>query len=360
MSGPADTFPATVVVDHESVRLRGNPLGDPYRRRIEVHLPPGYDGVRRFPVVYWLPGFGAHPGLTGRALAFGASVADRLRQAMEDGRVPPALLVVPDCTTAYGGSQYLDSAASGEYAGYLAEVVAEVDRRFATRPEPAWRAVGGKSSGGYGALIAGMTSDLFGAVVACSPDAGFEHCYLPLLPGTLDTVRAAGGVDGLLARRAAGPHDVPFMVAMSIVAMGMCYAEKPDTSASDALPCDPGTGLFRDDVWQRWLTLDPVRMLPEHAGRLAGLGLLHLDVGQRDEYGMHWGVRALHAALRAHDVPHVYREHEGGHHGIEHVFTEALAGLWRVWREPEAPAERARTPKSRTRQAGWVSGTCAV
>jgi enterochelin esterase-like enzyme len=330
--------PAAVLIDHDSACLRGNPLGDPHHRRIEVHLPPGYDGVRRFPVVYWLPGFGAHPGLAGRALAFGGSVADRLRRAMAEGRVPPALLAVPDCTTAYGGSQYLDSAASGRYASYLAEVVAEVDRRFATRPEPAWRAVAGKSSGGYGALVAGMTSELFGAVIAFSPDAGFEHCYLPLLPAALDTVRAAGGVEGLLARRDSGPHDVPFMVAMSIVAMGMCYADDPRTTPSDALPCDPRTGLFRDDVWQRWLTHDPVRMLPAHAGRLAGLGLLHLSVGERDDYGMHWGVRALHAALDAHGVPHVHREHEGGHHGIEYVFAEALAELWRVWREPEAGA----------------------
>ncbi|MET9856945.1 alpha/beta hydrolase-fold protein [Streptomyces sp. NPDC006450] len=324
-----------VVLDHESTCLRGNPLGDPHRRRIEVHLPPGYDGNRRFPVVYWLPGFGANPSLAGKALAFGASVADRLRQAMTDGRVPPALLVVPDCTTSYGGSQYIDTAASGAYGGYLAEVVAEIDRRFATRPQPAWRAIGGKSSGGYGALVAGMTSDLFGAVIACSPDAGFEHSYLPLLPRTLDTVRAAGGVEELLARRDSGPHDVPFMVAMSIIAMGMCYADDPRTTASDALPCDPVTGLFRDEVWQRWLTYDPVRMLPAYADRLAGLGLLHLSVGQRDEYGMHWGARALHAALDAHRVPHLYLEHDGGHAGIEYVYTEALAQLWKLWGEPE-------------------------
>ena len=129
------------VITYDSTCQRGNPLGDPHRRRIEVHLPPGYDGVRRYPVIYWLPGFGAHPGLGNRALAFGTSVADRLHQAMTDGRVPPALLVVPDCTTAYGGSQYLDSAASGRYAGHLAEIVAEVDRRFATRAQPAWRAI---------------------------------------------------------------------------------------------------------------------------------------------------------------------------------------------------------------------------
>jgi S-formylglutathione hydrolase FrmB len=333
-----------VLVDHESECLRGNPLGDPYRRRIEVYLPPGHGGGRRYPVVYWLPGFGARPTLGGPPLVFGGPVADRLYRAMADGRIPRALLVVPDCTTGYGGSQYLDSAACGRYAGYLAEVVAAVDGRFATRPEPASRAVAGKSSGGYGALIAGMTSGLFGAVLAHSPDAGFEHCYLPLLPATLDAVRAVGGVDELLARRESGPHDAAFMVAMSIIAMGICYADKPWVTPSDALPCDPATGLFRDEVWRRWLTHDPVRMLRgagqgggpsgtsrDHAGRLAELRLLYLDVGDRDEYGMHWGVRALHAALKTCGVTHLYREHAGGHHGIEYVFVDALAELSRVW-----------------------------
>ncbi|MFB7560417.1 alpha/beta hydrolase [Streptomyces brevispora] len=323
----------TVLFDHESTCLRDNPLGDPHTRRVEVHLPPGYDGVRPFPVIYWLPGFGAHPSLCGKALAFGTTVADRLRSAMTDGRVPPALIVVPDGTTAYGGSQYIDSAPCGRYAGYLAEIVAAVDRRFTTRPAPRWRAIGGKSSGGYGALIAGMTCDLFGSVIACSPDAGFEHSHLPLLPRTLDTVRAAGGMDALLARRATGPVDAPFMVAMSIIALGMCYAQDPRTSPSDALPCDPETGVFRDEVWQRWLTHDPVRMLDEHAGALTRLDHLHLGVGERDEYGMHWGARALHTALDAHGVPHHYTEHEGGHHGIEHVYTDALAGLRHVWSE---------------------------
>lgn len=321
-----------VVLDHESACLRDNPLGDPHRRRIEVHLPPGYDETRQYPVIYWLTGFGAHPTLTGQALTFGDSPGGLIRQAMADGRVPAALLVVPDCTTSYGGSQYINSATSGQYLDHLAEVVAEVDRRLPTLPDAAWRAVAGKSSGGYGALVAAMTTDMFGAAVAHSPDAGFEHVYLPLLPRVLDTVATAGGVDALLARRGSGPYDATFMVAMSIVAMGMCYGDKPGLTAAEALPCDPSTGDFRDEVWQRWLAHDPVRMVPVHRDRLAALRLLYVDVGVRDDYGMHWGARALHSTLDRHGVSHIYREHEGGHHGIERRFTESLAALTPVWR----------------------------
>lgn len=320
-----------LVVEHTSTCLRDNPLGDPARRRIEVLLPPGYREDTPYPVVYWLPGFGAYPSLTHRPLAFGDSPAARLHAAMARGEVPAALLVVPDCTTAYGGSQYIDSPASGPYLTYLREVVAETDRRFATRAEPSGRAVGGKSSGGFGALTAAMHTDLFGAVLAHSPDAGFEHCYLTLLPGVLDTIAADGGVEAFLRRRGTGPHDVPFMVAMSLLAMGMSYAEKPGTDPADELPCDPRTGVFRPEVWERWLRHDPVRAVAAHTGRLRRLGLLYLETGRRDEYHMHWGIRALHAALEEHGVPHEYREHDGGHHGIEQRFTTSLALLGRMW-----------------------------
>ncbi|MET7622237.1 alpha/beta hydrolase-fold protein [Streptomyces sp. NPDC005408] len=320
-----------IVVDHVSSCLRDNPLGDPYRRQIEVLLPPGYDEDMSYPVVYWLPGFGAAPTLTNHPLAFGGSVAHRLQTAMERGEIPTALLVVPDCTTAYGGSQYIDSPACGRYLTYLTEVVAEVDRRFPTRAEPAWRAVAGKSSGGYGALIAGMHTDLFGAVLAHTPDAGFEHCYLTLLTGVLDTLETAGGIKSLLARRDSGPHDVAFMVAMSLLAMGMCYAPEPGVTAAETLPCDPQTGLFRPEVWERWLRHDPVRSAAAHTGRLRALRLLYLETGRRDDYNMHWGIRALHATLQDLGIAHEYQEHDGGHHGIEHRFITSLACLGRVW-----------------------------
>ena len=42
-----------------SIVLKENPLGDPRRREIPVYLPPSYGTTRgrRYPVLYYLPGF---------------------------------------------------------------------------------------------------------------------------------------------------------------------------------------------------------------------------------------------------------------------------------------------------------------
>ncbi len=51
--------------------------------------------------------------------------------------------------TAYGGSQFVDSPGTGRYHSYLCdEVVPFVDAHYRTLPEPAHRAISGKSSVG--------------------------------------------------------------------------------------------------------------------------------------------------------------------------------------------------------------------
>jgi hypothetical protein len=118
---------------------------------------------------------------------------------------------------------------------------------------------------------------------------------------------------------------------MSLVAMAACYAPSSEGPVADVFPCHVDTGAFRDDIWRRWLAHDPSRLVDTYAGLLRGLGLLFLDAGARDDYGMHWGVRALHDALERSDVPHVYEEHDAGHHGIEHRFLCSLSHLTKLW-----------------------------
>ena len=124
-----------VTLEHVSSVLKGNPLRDPHVRQLGVWLPPQYDdsGKRRFPVLYDLVGF------TGSGLAhaawrsFGDNVPERAARLMHEGKMGPAIFVFPDCFTALGGNQYVNSSAIGRYADYLTrELVPFVDREFRT------------------------------------------------------------------------------------------------------------------------------------------------------------------------------------------------------------------------------------
>ena len=79
----------TVVIETvDSEALRDNPHGDPARRALPVYLPPSYESApeRRYPVIYWLPGFagtalGAWAPAAGAAVSADASAIQRPRKS---------------------------------------------------------------------------------------------------------------------------------------------------------------------------------------------------------------------------------------------------------------------------------------
>ena len=178
-------------VEHVSKILKDNPLGDPHVRKLAVWLPPQYDAVagrRRFPVLYDLVGF------TGSGLAhvnwkpFGDNVPERAARLIHEGKMGPAIIVFPDCFTALGGNQYVNSSAIGNYADYLTrEIIPFVDREFRTLASREHRGCFGKSSGGYGAIIHGMKyARYWGAIADHSGDAYFDFVYWHDWPNTLN------------------------------------------------------------------------------------------------------------------------------------------------------------------------------
>ncbi|MGH8621422.1 MAG: alpha/beta hydrolase, partial [Burkholderiales bacterium] len=188
--GPAGRL---VVLGHTSRILKGNPLGDPHARNVGVWLPPQYDeaGKRRFPVLYDLVGF------TGTGLShtnwkpFGDNVPERAARLIREGKMGPVIIVFPDCFTALGGNQYVNSSAIGDYADYLTqEIIPFVDRQFRTLASREHRGCFGKSSGGYGAILHGMKyARYWGAVANHSGDAYFDFVYWCDWPNTLNELQ---------------------------------------------------------------------------------------------------------------------------------------------------------------------------
>ncbi|TMQ74203.1 MAG: esterase [Candidatus Eisenbacteria bacterium] len=319
--------------------LEGNAAGDPHARRVPAYLPPSYDErpERRYPVAFVLTGF------TGRGPML---LNDNLWNPPLDARMDALIaagcgemiLVMPDCATRYGGSQYLDSSATGRYQTHLiAELVPFVDRSFRTLAGREHRGVLGKPSGGYGALVQGMRHpEVFGAVACHSGDMYFEYCYRGDVPKFCARVQNAGGLARWFADFEAAAQKKPEdLVALNI--LGMAAAYSPDPAATPfgiELPCDLETGAFRPEVWERWLALDPIVMLDRHADALRWLALLHLDCGIRDEWHLHLGMRMLARRLKALGIRHEVEEFDDGHMNIQYRYDVSLPKLARALGAP--------------------------
>jgi len=245
---------------------------------------------------------------------------------------PPCLVVFADCWTSVGGSQFLDSPGTGRYLTYLCdEVVAFVDDHHPTAAQAAHRGIAGKSSGGYGAMVTPMLRpDLFGGLATHSGDALFEACYAGDFAAVARTLRDHfdGDYEAWRADHAgrpalSGPHDSKLFELW-----GYASAYSADDDGTVRLPFDPATGRIIDEVWQRWLAWDPVRMVGDHAEALRGLRAVWIDAGRRDEWYLDLGAEAFRRALAEVGVTDVAFElFDAAHGGIEYRYPMALRYL---------------------------------
>jgi enterochelin esterase-like enzyme len=294
-------------------------------------VPPGYraDSGRRYPVLYALTGYtGSGAGLL-NFRPWNITLAERLDRLYAAG-MPHVIAVLPDCFTGYGGSQYVNSSATGRYEDYLTqEIVPYVDGHYDTIAAPAGRGVFGKSSGGYGALIMGMRhADVFGAIACHSGDTAFELCFQPDFPKTANRINAAGGLErwwqAFAARSKKSRSDTEVLM---IIAMAACYSPNPHAPLGLDLPFRLDTCELRQDVWERWRAWDPIDMAERYAGALRSLRLLFIDCGTRDEYHLHYGARRLAQRLRALGVAHEHQEFDDGHMDIDYRYDVSLPKL---------------------------------
>jgi len=313
--------------------LRDNILGDPHERRVPIYLPPGYEsGTERYPAVYFLAGFSSGGVyLLGESL-WGETLPQRVDRLVRGGEIRPLIVVMPDCLTRYGGSQYLNSAATGRYADHLIdELIPVIDTRFRTLADRAQRVVMGKSSGGYGATVLAMRHpDVFGLAVDHSGDKYFELCYRADIPAAVAALaRHEHSAAGFLA---GFPHPPParrgnWFTLVNMLAMASCYSPNPAAPIGFDLPFDEYTAELRADVWQRWLAHDPVELVAVHADALRTLRLYYLDCGRWDEHHLQYGARIYTRRLQALGVAHAYEEFDGGHMNVGHRYDASLRAV---------------------------------
>ena len=315
--------------------LRGNPLGDPDERPLWVYLPPGYDDdpERRYPSVYVIQGYTGHLAMWRNRSPYRQPFPETADAVFASGQAPPVIVVYVDAWTRYGGSQFVDSPGTGRYHSYLCdEVVPWVDQHYRTLPAAAHRAITGKSSGGFGAMITPMLRpDLFGALASHAGDSLYELCYVPEFGKCARHLR---DYDGDIWRwwadfssRVSFTREADQDLLM-LLGVSACFSAREDGGVE--LPFVPETGVLRPEVWQRWLDWDPVRMVPRYAAALRGLRGIWLDAGTRDQWFLDLGAQAVRAALSEAGVPDDvvrFELFDATHMGIDYRYPLSLAWL---------------------------------
>ena len=352
------------MLEHVSKRLKDNPLGDPHVRKVAVWLPPQYDEPRhrnrRFPVLYDLVGF------TGSGLShlnwrpFSENACERAARLIHERKMAPTILVFPDCFTALGGNQYINSSAIGPYADYLTkEIVPFVDRELRTLASRDHRGCFGKSSGGYGSIIHGMKyPETWGAIADHSGDSYFDFVYQADWPNTLnelakhrprqstgsrydvrkmernadrgyDDGRVRAFLDSLATKQKLSKSD--YMTIMN-VCMAASYDPDPKAPNGFRLPFNLETGERIEARWRAWQVHDPINLVASYRKNLRSLRGIYIDCGSRDQFHIHYGTRILSKRLHAAKIAHEYQEFDDDHSDVDYRMDVSLPFLSRALR----------------------------
>lgn len=322
---PAGTLHRITV---QSELLQDNLLGDPSERVIDVYIPHGSDGAG-LPLLVDLAGY------TGSGLShtnwknFGENVPERLDRLIGSGAMKPTVVAFPDCFTRLGGNQYVNSAAMGPWEDIIIkEFVPAVEQRFSCGGAGR-RAVFGKSSGGYGAIVHAMRHSDFWAAAAChSGDMDFELCYARDFPAALRAIAKAGSINAFIETLEADPKPKGGDIhALMSLAMAASYDPCPENRFGVRLPVDLHTCERIEARWNNWRAFDPLVMVEEAGESLKQLKALFIDCGDVDQYDLVYGARRLHKRLQDMGVQHRYEEFPDDHSGIDYRMDVSLPVL---------------------------------
>lgn len=277
--------------------LEGNLSADAADREVQVYLPPGYarDDGRRYPVVYFLHGFGATAERYVGFLAMPASI-DR---AISEGGLQEMIVVIPNAMSPYGGSMYSSSVTTGDWESFVArDLVSHIDARYRTIPRRESRGLSGHSMGGYGTLRIGMKNpDTFVALYSMSA------CCLD--PRGVNPSDAA--LESISSR-----EEVAKKTPFSLTTFAASAAWAPNAGRPPFfLDLPTVNGEPQKDVLARYAANAPSVMVSQYASQLKRYSAIVMDIGLQD--GLIGGNRATHEALLRNGVEHVFETYEGDH-----------------------------------------------
>jgi hypothetical protein len=313
----------------DSAVLKGNLLGDPADRIIDVYVPAGQDG-KGLPLLVDLVGFTAGGPVHTNWKNFAENLPERLDRLIGTGAMGPCVVAFPDCFTKLGGNQYVNSAATGNWDDFLLrEAVPFVERQFGCGGRGR-RGVFGKSSGGYGAMVhALLHPDFWSAAAVHSGDMGFPlmygHEFVPVLRALAKNGHDIGKwIDDFWSAQKTKDSDVHIIM---MLAQAASFDPDPAARYGVRLPVTSDTCEFIEERWANWLKWDPLTMVEAHGAGLRALKGLYIDCGDIDQYNLVYGARRMHRALDRLGVAHVYQEFPDNHSSVDYRMDISLPFL---------------------------------
>lgn len=315
--------------------LANNLLGDPTARRIDVYIPHGSNG-QGLPLLVDIVGYTAGGPAHTNWKNFGENAPERLDRLIASGDMPPCVVAFPDCFTRLGGNQYINSSAIGPWDDILrTEMIPLVEQTYKCGGEGK-RAIFGKSSGGYGAMVhALLHPDFWAAAASHSGDMGFELLFRSEFPRLL---RKLAKVDFDIGKWIDDFHAAPKLKGddlHDLMTLAMCATYDPDPSQPYGvrLPVTTDTCELIPERWANWEKWDPINLLAENAEGLKQLKALYFDCGDVDQYNIVYGARRFHKGLQARNIPHTYEEFPDNHSSVDYrmdislpLLAKALSG----------------------------------
>jgi len=144
-----------VTIDTPSRHVEG-------KLKANVLLPDGYDGKRRFPVLFLLHGVGD---------AYDTWAKPERGDVRETAKGFPGIIVMPEGDRGFYTNWWNDGrrADPGWERYDLEELIPQIQRRYRVRRARRWHAIAGLSMGGMGATyLGGQRPDYFGSVASFS------------------------------------------------------------------------------------------------------------------------------------------------------------------------------------------------
>jgi S-formylglutathione hydrolase FrmB len=149
------------------------------KRDMYVYLPPGYDGIKQYPLMIWLHGFSQDEKNS-------KTLSKKLDEAIVCGKLPPMIVAVPDGTfkgkpTIRNSGSFFLNGVHGRYEDYLVvDIWNFLMCHFRIRPERDAHVLAGASMGGTSVFnLAFKHKEKFGVIVGIMPllDLLYADCH---------------------------------------------------------------------------------------------------------------------------------------------------------------------------------------